>query len=193
MSEHHTQSHIYGLMAEFKDAPELVAAARRLHQAGYRQMDGFSPMPVHGLAEALGRGDRKVQRTVLVGGLCGMAFGFGLAYFTSNIETTLLPAMFSGYALNIGGRPLNSWPSFIVPTFETTILFAGITSLVSMLIFNGLPLPYHPVFNVERFRDHASIDAFFLCIESSDPKFDVHQTRHFLKEIGAIEVNDVAN
>ena len=101
--------------------------------------------------------------------------------------------MFSGYALNIGGRPLNSWPSFIVPTFETTILVAGITALVSMLIFNGLPLPYHPVFNVERFREHASTDAFFLCIEATDPKFDRQQTRQFLEELGAIEVNDVAH
>lgn len=191
---HHTSTstHLYGLMAEFKDAAQLLEGARRAYQVGYRQLDGFSPMPVHGLAEAIGRTDRKVQATVLVAGLCGLGFGFSLAYGTSNIETGAITAMFSGYALNIGGRPLNSWPSFIVPTFETTILFAGITSLVSMLIYNGLPLPYHPVFNVARFREHASTDGFFLCIESSDPKFDPHQTRHFLQEIGATEVNDVA-
>jgi hypothetical protein len=193
MVEQHTKTHVYGLMAEFKDGAQLLDAAHRVYRAGYRHIDGFSPMPVHGLADALGKTDRKVQLAVLVAGICGMAFGFGLAWYTSNVETGALPGMFSGYALNIGGRPLNSWPAFIVPTFETTILFAGITALVSMLIFNGLPLPYHPVFNVERFREHASTDAFFLCVEAGDPKFDAHQTRHFLKELGAIEVSDVAH
>src|SRR5262245_48268960 len=159
MAEHRT--HLYGLLAEFKDAPELLHAAQRAYRVGYRRLDAFSPMPVHGLAEAIGQADRKVQLTVLIGGLCGMAFGFSLAYYTANIEVPSVSAMFSGYALNIGGRPLNSWPSFIVPTFETTVLFAGITSLVCMLIYNNLPLPYHPVFNVERFRQHASTDGFF--------------------------------
>jgi hypothetical protein len=193
MSQDQTTTHMYGLMAEFKDAVQLLHAAERVHQAGYRRIDAFTPFPVHGLADALGKSDRKVQRTVLIGGLCGMAFGFGLAYYTSGVETTAVPAMLSGFALNVGGRPLNSWPAFLVPTFETTVLFAGITSLVCMLIYNGLPMPYHPVFNVARFREHASTDAFFLCIESSDPKFDTHQTRHFLQEIGATEVNDVAH
>jgi hypothetical protein len=193
MTEPSTSTRLYGLMAEFKDAPQLLEAARRAHQAGYRHLDGFSPMPVHGLAEAIGKTDRRVQLTVLVAGLVGMASGFGLAYYTSAVEVPFLPAMFSGYALNIGGRPLNSWPSFIVPTFEMTILFAGITSLVSMLLYNGLPMPYHPVFNVERFRQNATTDAFFLCIESTDPKFDTHQTRRFLRELGALEVSDVAH
>ena len=193
MNEPRTSTHLYGLMAEFKDAAQLLDGARRAYRAGYRQLDAFSPMPVHGLAEAIGKTDRRVQIAVLLGGLVGMAGGFGLCYYTSVIETGIVPGMFSGYALNIGGRPLNSWPSFIVPTFETTILVAGLTSLLSMLFFNNLPMPYHPVFNVERFREHASTDAFFLCIESADPKFDTHQTRHFLQEIGAIEVNDVAH
>jgi hypothetical protein len=192
MAHHGTSTHLYGLMAEFKDAAQLLDAARRAYQVGYRRLDGFSPMPVHGLAEAIGQTDRRVQATVLVAGIVGMAFGFGLAYYTSGVETGAVTAMFSGYALNIGGRPLNSWPSFIVPTFETTILFAGITSLVCMLIYNGLPMPYHPVFNVERFRQHASVDGFFLCIEAADPRFDTHKTRHFLQEIGATEVTDVA-
>jgi hypothetical protein len=188
-----TGSHLYGLMAEFKDAPQLLQAAQRTYQAGYRRTDAFSPFPVHGLAEALGHVDKKVQRAVLAGGIAGLLAGLGLTFYTSTVETTLVPAMFSGYAHNIGGRPLNSWPAFIVPTFETTILVAGITSLVSMLAFNGLPMPYHPVFNVARFREHATTDGFFLCIESSDPKFEPHQTRHFLRELGATEVNDVAH
>jgi hypothetical protein len=191
--EHRTTTHLYGLMAEFKDAAQLLEAARRVYQTGYRHIDGFSPFPIHGLAEALGKSDRKVQLAVLIGGICGMLGGFGLAYYTANIETPLVPAMFSGYALNIGGRPLNSWPSFIVPTFETTVLVAGLTALGSMLAFNGLPMPYHPVFNVARFREHASTDAFFLCVESTDPKFDTHRTRHLLQEFGAMGVYDVAH
>jgi hypothetical protein len=181
----------YGLMAEFRDPETLLAAARRTHEAGYRRIDAFSPIPVHGLAEAMGHRDRKVQTAVLVGGIVGMIAGYSLSYFTSAVEVPWLPAMFSGYALNIGGRPLHSWPSFIIPTFETTILFAGITSLVSMLIFNGLPRPYHPVFNVARFREHASTDAFFLCVEADDPRFDRAETRRFLEGLGATEVNDV--
>ena len=181
----------YGLMAEFKGPEALLDGARRTHEAGYRRIDAFSPIPVHGLAEAMGHRDRRVQTAVLIGGLVGMMAGYSLSYVTSAVEVPWLPAMFSGYALNIGGRPLHSWPSFIIPTFETTILFAGITSLVSMLIFNGLPRPYHPVFNVARFREHASTDAFFLCIEAVDPRFDRAETRRFLEGLGATEVNDV--
>jgi hypothetical protein len=191
--EHRTTTHLYGLMGEFKEAAQLLDASRRVYQAGYRQIDAFSPFPIHGLADAIGKTDRKVQFAVLIGGLCGLFGGFGLALYTSAVEVPFLPAMFSGYALNIGGRPLNSWPAFIVPTFETTVLLAGLTALGSMLAFNGLPMPYHPVFNVERFREHASTDAFFLCVESSDPKFDTHRTRHLLQELGALEVYDVAH
>jgi hypothetical protein len=191
MTAHH-RTHIYGLMAEFKDATQLLEAARRVYQQGYRHVDAFSPFPIHGLADAIGKTDKKVQRTVLAGGIAGLLGGLGLQYYTSAVEVAWVPAMFSGYAVNVGGRPLNSWPAFIVPTFETTILVAGITALVCMLFYNGLPMPYHPVFNVRRFREHASTDAFFLCVESTDPRFDVHQTRRFLKELGALEVEDVA-
>jgi hypothetical protein len=182
---------VHGVMGEFATPEALLAAARRAYAAGYRNMDAYSPVPVHGLAEALGLADRKVQKAVLGAGLAGMAFGFGLAYYTSAVSVDWLPAMFSGYPLNVGGRPLNSWPAFIVPTFETTILFSGITSLLSMLVFNGLPRPYHPVFNVARFREHASTDAFFLCIEAGDARFDRTETRRFLENAGATEVNDV--
>jgi hypothetical protein len=182
---------LHGVMAEYPGPAELLDAARAAYAAGYRRMEAYSPMPVHGLAEAIGQVDSRVQRAVLAGGLVGLVAGFGLAYYTSGVEVTWLAPMFSGYPHNIGGRPLNSWPSFIVPTFETTVLFAGITALVSMLFFNGLPMPYHPVFNVERFREHASTDAFFLCIEAADPAFDPQATRRFLADLGAIEVSDV--
>ena len=186
-----TPTRIYGVMAEFRGPEQLLEATKAAYAAGYRKLDAYTPIPIHGLAEAAGLADRKVQRAVLAGGLVGMIAGFSLCYYTSGVEVPWLPAMFSGYANNVGGRPLNSWPAFIIPTFELTILFAGITSLVSMLIFNGLPMPYHPVFNVQRFRERASTDAFFLCIETADPRFDAAGTRRFLEGLGALEVNDV--
>lgn len=185
-----TTSTIYGVMGEFGGPEQLLAASERAYAAGYRRLDAYSPFPVHGLAEAIGQADGRVQKAVLGGGIVGLVGGFGLCVATATME---VGGIFAGYALNIGGRPLMSWPAFIVPTFETTILVAGITSLVSMLIFNGLPLPYHPVFNVARFREHASIDGFFLCIEAADAKFDPKATREFLQGLGAVEVNDVAN
>ena len=193
MAAHTPTLTTYGLMAEFKTPEALLEAATRTYADGYQRIEAFSPFPVHGLAEALGHRDRTVQISVLFGGFVGLLAGLSLCYYTSGMEITALPAMFSGYVHNIGGRPVNSWPAFIVPTFETTILFAGITSLVSMLIANGLPMPYHPVFNVERFRQHASTDGFFLCIEAADPRFDPQQTRRYLEGLGASEVNDVAN
>jgi hypothetical protein len=183
----------YGLIAEFKDADALLEAARGTYAEGYRRIDAFSPIPVHDLAEAMGHKDRYVQIAVLAMGIVGMLAGYGLCYFTSVVEIGGIPGMLSGYPVNVGGRPLHSWPAFIVPTFETTILFAGITALLSMLVFNGLPMLYHPVFNVQRFRDHASTDAFFLCVEATDPKFDADRTREFLTRIGALEVTDVAH
>ena len=171
---------LHGVMAEFRGPEELLDAARKAYGAGYRTVEAYSPIPIHGLAEAIGQADRKVQTAVLLAGMAGLGAGLSLCYYTSMIELSWVPAMFSGYAHNIGGRPLNSWPAFIIPTFETTILFAGITALVSMLVFN-----------VARFREHASTDAFFLCIEATDPKFDAAETRRFLTGLGATEVSDV--
>jgi hypothetical protein len=181
MADHTPANTLYGLMAEFSTPEALLAAAERVHAEGYQRVDAFTPIPIHGLAETLGKADKKVQKAVLAAGITGMITGFGLCVFTNSLD---IGGIFAGYPVNVGGRPLVSWPAFIVPTFETTILFAGITSLVSMLIFNGLPMPYHPVFNVERFRQHASTDAFFLCIESTDPKFDAAGTRRFLEGLG---------
>jgi hypothetical protein len=180
----------YGVLAEFKDAGALLHAAERTYREGYRRMDAFSPFPVHGLAEAMGHADEHVQRSVLAGGVLGAMAGLSLCFWTATTEG--IGGIMSGYALNIGGRPLNSWPAFIVPTFETTILFAAITAVVSMIAFNGLPRPYHPVFNVKRFREHASQDGFFLCVEAEDAKFDRQGTSQFLAGLGAVEVNDVA-
>ena len=172
---------IYGLMAEFPDATALVAAARRVHAEGYRRTDAYSPFPIHELFDALDAHDRRVQLFVLLGGITGAIAGFGLCYWVST----------TAYPLNIGGRPLNSWPSFIPVTFEVTILIASFAAVLSWIVLSGLPMPYHPVFNVPRFAQAASEDGFFLTIESTDPKFDRARTFEFLRGLGAREVNEV--
>ncbi|HEV8336637.1 MAG TPA: DUF3341 domain-containing protein [Candidatus Polarisedimenticolia bacterium] len=174
---------LYGLMAEFADATSIVAAARRAHAEGYRRIDGYSPFPIEELGEALGTRTRgRLPKIVFAGGLLGCAAGFGLQYWCSAVD----------YPLNIGGKPLNSWPSFIPITFELTILFASLAAVLGMLGLNGLPRPYHPVFNVPEFR-LASRDRFFLCIEASDPKFDASATRLFLESLTPGQVYEVAS
>jgi hypothetical protein len=170
----------YGLMAEFEDANALTEAAKRTYAEGYRRMDAYSPFPIEPVWEALHVHDRPVSFFVLLGGIAGMIAGFGLCYWVSTIA----------YPLNIGGRPMNSWPSFIPVTFELTILLASFAAVISMLALNGLPMPYHPVFNVPRF-ERASQDRFFLAIEAADPKFDRARTFEFLKSLGPKEINDV--
>lgn len=166
---------IYGAMAEFDTPEELIDACERAYAAGFRRMDAYAPMPVTGLAEAIGYKRNKVAFWVLVGGICGVVGGFGLLEWITVIA----------YPHNVGGRPLNSWPAYIPITFECMILLAALTALVSMLAMNGLPRPYHPVFNVPAF-DRASIDRFFLCIESSDPKFQAEETLEFLRESAGV-------
>ena len=170
----------YGLVAEFESPTALVQAARKAREAGYRKMDAYSPMPIEELHEALGLPATKLPFIVLGGGLTGALAGYGLEFWASTMA----------YPFNIGGRPLHSWPSFIVPAFETTILFSALAAVLGMLFLNGLPMPYHPVFNAKRFA-MASRDRFFLCIESNDPQYQPHDTRRFLESLGAREVNDV--
>lgn len=172
---------IYGVMAEFADPTSLVEAARRARAEGYRKVDAYSPFPIHELFEALDLNDRRLPFLVLMGGIAGCLAGFGLCYWVSVVA----------YPLNVGGRPFNSWPSFIPVTFEVTILLASLTTVLSLLVLNGLPMPYHPVFNVQRFRERASQDGLFLAIEADDPKFDRDGTRAFLQGLGATEVNEI--
>ena len=172
---------IYGLMAEFDNPSTLVAAARKTREAGYKKMDAYSPFPIEELSEALGHHHDTLPLLVLIGGLVGGTAGFGLQYYAAVID----------YPLNIGGRPLLSWPSFVPVTFEMTILVAAFVAVLGMLGLNGLPMPYHPVFNVERFAN-ASRNRFFLCIESSDPLFDRQSTGAFLESLEPREVNEVA-
>lgn len=170
----------YGLIAEFDDPKTLLAAAQKATDSGYTKMDAYSPFPIHGLHEAVGFKKTWLSTIVLGGGILGALGGFGMQYFASVIH----------YPLNIGGRPLNSWPAFIPITFEVTVLLASFSAVVGMIMLNGLPQPYHPVFNVERFH-LASRDQFFLCIEADDPKFESGETRRFLQSLNPIEVNDV--
>ena len=176
----HESPSIHGAMAEFDTPEELLGACERAFAEGYRRMDAYAPMPVAGLAEAIGYRKNYVALCVLIGGICGVVGGYGLLFWITVIA----------YPHNVGGRPLHSWPSYIPITFECMILLAALTALVSMLAMNGLPKPYHPVFNVPAF-DRASIDKFFLCIESSDPKFRTEDTLEFLRETGAREVTVV--
>ena len=183
MSHGATLSHptgLHGAMTEFDTPERLVAACHRAYAAGYRKMDAYTPIPVEGLAEAIGFKRNKVALCVLIGGLTGVVGGFGLLEWISNVA----------YPLNVGGRPMNSWPAFIPITFECMILLASLTALVSMLAMNGLPRPYHAVFNVPAFA-RASVDRFFLCIESSDPKFSPADTVRFLESLGGREVSVV--
>ena len=175
------QRPVYGLMAEFDDVTTLVHAANRTHAEGYRRVDAYTPYPVHELFDALAAHDHRVQLFVLCGGVLGALAGFGLCYWVSVIA----------YPLNIGGRPLNSWPSFIPVTFEVTIMLAALTAVLSWILLSGLPMPYHPVFNVQRFAEHASTDGFFLSIESADAKFDRDRTMQFLKDLGASNVDEI--
>jgi hypothetical protein len=172
----------YGLLAEFDDPSSLVAAAASARHAGYRCMDAYSPFPIEELHEALGAHHTRLPLIVLIGGLIGCLGGYGLQYWASAIA----------YPLNVAGKPLHSWPAFVPVTFECTILGAALSAVLGMLALNGLPMPYHPVFNVPRFA-LASRNRFFLCIEAKDPKFDLEETRRFLETLNPREVTTVAD
>jgi len=171
---------VYGLMAEFETPTEVLVAAKKAYAEGYRSMDAYSPQPVHGLAEAIGFKKNRVALICLVGGLLGLASAYVLQAWINLIA----------YPENIGGRPYHSWPAFIIVTFELTILFGGLSAAIGMFAMNGLPMPYHPVFNVPQFAS-ATRDRFFLCIEAVDPKFDMAGTRSFLESLAPASVAEV--
>jgi hypothetical protein len=171
----------YGLMAEFDTPGALVHAATSARLAGYRKMDAYSPIPLHELDEALDLQRTRLPMLVLIGGIIGCMAGFGLAYVASVVW----------YPMNIGDRPLNSWPQFIPVTFETTVLGAAFAAFFGMWALNRLPQPYHPVFNVPAF-ERATTDRFFLVIEQVDPRFDQGETRAFLEGLHPLGVHDVA-
>lgn len=171
---------LYGLVAEFPAPEALLAATRQARSAGYQHMEAYTPFPVEGLAEALDFHRTHLPLVVLLGGIVGGVGGYALQYWINVIN----------YPLNVGGRPLHSWPAFIPVTFELTILVAALAAVLGMLALNGLPMPYHPLFNVPRFAK-VTRDGFFLCIEARDPKFDRSETRRFLEGLAACEVSEV--
>jgi len=174
-----TTSALHGVMAEYDTGQELVDAARKTMAQGYTRVEAYSPLPIEDLNTIIHKTRTVLPKLVLAGGLTGMATGFALQYWASVIE----------YPMNIGGRPMASWTTFIVPSYELTILFSALTAAIGMVLLSGLPQPYHPVFNVERFS-MASSDKFFLVIESTDPKFK--DATSFLNGLGAKGVYDVA-
>ena len=171
---------IFGLMAEFETPAQILAATRQARAAGYEAMDAYTPYAVDGLAAELGLPRTRVPFVVLIAGLVGAGIGFFMQYYSMAVD----------YPLNAGGRPYNSWPAFIPITFEVMVLISGFAALFGMLFLNGLPRPHHPVFNVKRF-ERASQDRFFLCIEASDPKFDMVGTHRFLADLKPTEVMEV--
>lgn len=172
---------LHGVIAEFETPDGLLSACKKAYFEGYRRMDAYTPYPIEEVSDAIGFEKTHVPRLTLLGGILGGLSGFLMQYWIH----------VWAYPLNIGGRPLNSWPAFVIITFELTILFAGITAVVGMLTLNGLPQPYHPVFNHPRFSA-ASRDRYFLCIEAADPKFDLEETRQFLQATEAVDVAEVA-
>lgn len=175
-----TDTSLYGLLAEFEHAEDLVIAVQRTREAGYTRTDAYTPIPIHGLYEASGRPPTRLPRLTLLGGLLGAFSGYGMQYYAAVIS----------YPLNIGGRPLHSWPAFIPVTFELAILTAVFFTVFGMLFLNGLPRLYHPVFNVPQFR-FASRNRFFLCIETRDPEFDLKATHQFLSELHPLSIQEV--
>jgi hypothetical protein len=179
---HEHRSHIYGVVGEFENERQLIQAAKKSREAGIKHVEAYAPFPVEGLSEALGLKRNKVALLTLIGGLCGGLGGFGFEYWVNVIS----------YPLNIGGRPLNSWPAFIPVTFELTVLGASLAAVFGMLALNGLPQPYHPLFNVERFSKHATTDRFYLCLEARrHHHFNVADAARFLESVGAQHITEV--
>ncbi len=167
-------------MAEFEEPNQLLLAAEKAYAEGYRKMDAYSPFPIEGLAEAIGVRRNRVALIVLIGAVLGCLTGFFLQYYVAAIN----------YPLDIGGRPLNSWPSFIPITFELTVLFGAFFAIFGMLALNRLPMPHHPVFNAPGF-ELATRNRFFLCLESEDPRFDQEKSKQFLNSLSARQVSEV--
>ncbi len=174
------ENKIYGLLAEFDTTTEIVVAAEKVRDAGFTETDAFSPFPIHEMDEALGIKRSILPYVVFAGGIAGLILGLGLQYYTHVID----------YPIIVGGRPHFSLPAFVPPAYEMTILLAGFAAVFGMLFMNGLPKPYHPVFNVPRFN-LATREKFFLLIKADDPKYDYEETKAFLESLDPQEVFDV--
>lgn len=174
------ETKVYGLVAEFDSGDKILAAARRATEEGYKKVEAYTPFPIHGMDEALKFKDARLAWMIFIAGIAGAIGGFMLQVWVSTVA----------YPMNVGGKPDISWPNFIPVTFECGVLFASLTAVFGMFALNGLPQPYHPIFNAKNF-ERASQDKFFLCIEATDSKFDPETTRDFLERLGADEVSEV--
>lgn len=174
------EADLYGVVAEFDSPEAIIDAANAAREAGYQKMDAYTPFPVTGLDEALGMTNTRLGWVVLFMGIVGGVSAFAMQYYANAIF----------YPLNIGGKPLNAWPNFIIITFECTVLFAAFTAGLFMLARNGLPKPYHSIFNTPNF-ERATRDHFFLCVEATDARFDAGEVRRFLETQGPLRVSEV--
>lgn len=173
---------LYGLMAEFDSADALLAAAEKTRDAGYKKFEAYTPIPIHGLDEAVGYRGTRLPWVIFGAGLLGAGGMFALQTWINLVA----------YPMNIGGRPLFSWPAFIPATFEGMVLLSAFAAVFGLIAACGLPRPYHPVFNAPNF-ERATVDRFFLCIEAADPKFELKRTRQFLESLEPLAVSTVDN
>ena len=174
---------VFGIIAEYDNVTDVMAATQAAYDAGYRRMDVHSPFPIHGIDDALGVKSTILPWIVLFMGLLGMSTGIFLTTYTMGVwdEAELIPTTFEPYDYLISGKPFNSFAAFIPVSFELTIMFSAYTAVFAMFLLNKLPLLYHPLFNSKNFR-RATQDRFFLAIESQDRHFDADRTEAFLKE-----------
>ncbi len=179
--ENQASSNLYGLLAKFETPEALVAASRRVYEAGYRKYDAYTPYPVAGLSQAMRLKPSPIPYLILAGGIIGGVTGFAMQTYATVFD----------YPMNIGGKPLFSWPAYIPITFEMVILLAAVTGFLGLFALTRFPQPYHPVFRSEDFNRHASQDAFYLGIEAADPQFDLEKTRRFMEETGSVQVTEI--
>ncbi len=172
---------LYGLLAKFDTPEALVAATRRVYEAGYRKFDAYSPYPVEGLQQAMHLRSSPMPFIVLAGAIIGGVSGFGMQAFATVID----------YPQNIGGRPLFSWPAYIPITFELIILLGAFAGVAGLFFFTRFPQPYHPVFNSADFNAHASQDSFYLGIEADDPQFQLERTQRLMEQLGSVQVSEI--
>lgn len=175
------KSNVYGMVARFADGESLLKAAHQVREAGYTMTDGFSPIPVHGLTEALGIRKSRLTALIFFSGLTGAV---GALAFQSWVSIQAYPHI-------VSGRPLFSWPSFVPVIFEGTVLLSAFAAVFGMLIRNRLPQPHHPVFETPEF-ERATTDGFFLAIEARDPNYNPAATRDLLQKAGASKVTEVS-
>ncbi len=171
------EDRLYGLLAEFEHPGTLLEAARQVHAAGYKHFDTHSPFPIHGMDKAMGLGQSKVGYITFIGGAAGLALATWLQWWTSAVD----------YPINISGKPFFAIEPSIPIMFELTVLFAALFAVGGMLLLNGLPRPYNPLFYSRSFA-RVTDNAYFLHVAASDRLFDLEGTEACLREARALSV-----